>query len=117
MTVCQWVEAVRTADIDAVVRMARGKPEHTADYVLALAPPDRRGVRGLTYDPELQRAYFLHHAENDVLTCVTFEGIKTPEMAERLYREIEAAWPVTVDGLLSLQDQVTGRRVKKIELQ
>ncbi|HEX4050582.1 MAG TPA: hypothetical protein VHY19_06885 [Steroidobacteraceae bacterium] len=108
-----WTAQASAADAEALDKLLGALPEDIAADVRALATPPGRKRSGMRWSAQLRRAYFLQHAPDGVLSCITFEGVPSPEKAAELWTAIHDG-ELDMDGVCRAYAAVMGIEVEAV---
>ena len=102
----------RVTDISAMQELLAPLPPSIAVDVRKLATRCRRCRAGMRYDAESQKAFWMQHAPDGVVTVVTFLHIATVEVAAELWGAMMRAAPICAERLSAIYAEVTGHTVE-----
>src|SRR5215469_1022136 len=104
----------RITDMRAMQELLEPLPSNIAVDVRKLATRCRRGRAGMRYDAASQKAFWIQHSRDGVLTVVTFLHIATVEVAAELWAAIMRGAPICAERLSAIYAEVTGHTVDSI---
>ncbi|MBV8144131.1 MAG: hypothetical protein JO184_03905 [Gammaproteobacteria bacterium] len=104
----------RITDMSAMRELLEPLPPSIAADVRKLATRCRKGRAGMRYDAASQKAFWMQHAPDGVVTVVTFLHIATVEVAAELWGAMMRAAPICADRLSAIYAEVTGHTVEAI---
>ena len=104
----------RISDMSAMHELLEPLPPNIACDVRKLATRCRRGRAGMRYDAASQKAFWMQHTHDGVVTVVTFLHIATVEVAAELWGAIMRAAPICAERLSAIYAEVTGHTVEPI---
>ena len=105
----------RVTDMNAMQELLAPLPPSIAVDVRKLATKCRRGRAGMRYDAASQKAFWMQHAPDGVVTVVTFLHIATVEVAAELWGAMMRAAPICAERLSAIYAEVTGHTVEAIK--
>jgi hypothetical protein len=83
-----WTAQANTADAEALDKLLDALPEDLAAEVRELATQRGHRKSGMRWSAQLRRAYFLQHAPDGVVSCITFEKVPNLEKTAELWAAI-----------------------------
>jgi hypothetical protein len=84
-----WTAHARVTDTAAMEKLLAPLPKDIAGDVRTLAAPAGYRKAGMRWSANLRRAYYLQHAGDGVLSCITFEEVPSAEKAAELWAAID----------------------------
>jgi hypothetical protein len=84
-----WWASARVSNRAAMDALLAPLPATISAQARQLAAKSRRGKRGMRYDEETRKAFWLQHSPKRIFLCITFDNVANLDTAATIWAEME----------------------------